>query len=171
MPTLNFTDDTEYVILTIDNTFLNFIQIDNLVSPINELNNNTLNVNLDNMEAILNNKSINKDVTTCEKIYASIKSKYPELSNIKLKDIYLANLQEHITVLIPKDNDFHILEVNIKKDNLSTKKIKLSEPYKIFNPRNFSNIPIIYKRKAIKKDIRNDNTDTLKVNEIKHRQK
>lgn len=165
MPVLKFNGDTEFVILTVDNTFMQFIQIENLILPIDELKNNTLNMNIDNMEYILNNKSVNKDIATCEKIYASIKSKYPELSNIKLKDIYLTNLQEHIIVLIPKENNFVILEVIINSDKVTTKKIKLSEPYKIFNPRNFSNIPIIYKRKAGSNNIKENKAinDTLKV--------
>lgn len=165
MPTLKFNDDIEIVILTIDNTFMQFIQVENLILPITELKNNTLNINIDNMEYILNNKSINKDITTCEKIYASIKNKYPDLSNIKLKDIYLAKLQDHNIVLLPKDNDFIILEVIFKADKLTTRKIKLSEPCKIFNPHNFSNIPIIYKRKAGINNIKENKgvNETLKV--------
>ena len=50
-------------------------------------------------------------------------------------------------------------------DKVTTRKIKLSEPYKIFNPRNFSNIPIIYKRKAGSNNIKENKAinDTLKV--------
>lgn len=165
MPALKFDSDTEIVILTIDNTFMQFVQIDNLIQPITELKNNTLNINIDNMDYILNNKSISKDIPTFEKIYASIKNKYPDLANIKLKDIYLAKLQNHNVVLIPKDNDFIILEILLNKDRLTTKKIKLSEPYKIFNPHNFSNIPTIYKRKAGINNIKENKgvNDTLKV--------
>ena len=165
MPKLKFNDDTEIVILTIDNTFMQFIQVENLILPINELKNNTLNTNIDNMEYILNNKSINKDITTCEKIYASIKNKYPDLNNIKLKDIYLAILQEHNIVLLPKGDNFIILEIIFNSDKLTTQKIKLSEPYKIFNPRNFSNIPTIYKRKAGIHNIKENKgiNETIKV--------
>lgn len=148
LPTLKFSADSEIVIVTIDNTFMQFVQVDNLILPINELKNNTLNINIDNMEYLLNNKSINKDITTFEKIYASIKTKYPDLNNIKLKDIYIAKLQDYNIVLIPKQNSFVILEVVLNTNKVTTRKIKLSKQYKVFNPKNFSNIPIIYKRKA-----------------------
>lgn len=169
MPTLKFNDDTEIIILTIDNTFMQFIQIEDLIKPINELENNTLNINIDNMDYILNNPSIKKDIPTCEKIFASIKSKYPVLRNIKLSDIYLARLQNHNIVLIPKENDFVILEVLLKEDKITTRKVKLSEPCKIFNPHNFSNIPVIYKKKARIDNIKENKgvSDTLKVKEIK----
>jgi len=169
MPLLKFEDDTEIIILTVDNTFMQFVQVENLITPTNELKNNTLNINIDNMEYILNNNSIKKDIPTCEKIYASLKNKYPELRNLKLRDIYLAKLQNHNIVLIPNDNYFMILEVILNSDKLTTKKVKLSEPYKIFNPRNFSNIPIIYKRKAGINNIKENKgiNDTLKVKEIK----
>lgn len=169
MPTLKFDPDTEIIILTIDNTFMQFIQVENLLKPIHELKDNTLNINIDNLDYVLNNQSIKKDIPTCEKIYASIKSKYPTLRNINLSDIYLARLQNYNIVLIPRDNDFVILEVVLKQDKITTRKLKLSEPYKIFNPHNFSNIPIIYKKKARIDNIKQNKavTDTLKVKEIK----
>ena len=169
MPTLKFDDDTEIIILTIDNTFMQFIQVENLLKPIHDLKANTLNINIDNLDYVLNNQSIKKDIPTCEKIYASIKSKYPTLRNINLNDIYLARLQNYNIVLIPRDKDFVILEVVLKQDKITTRKLKLSEPYKIFNPHNFSNIPIIYKKKARIDNIKENKglNDTLKVKEIK----
>ena len=169
MPTLKFNDDTEIIILTIDNTFMQFIQVENLLKPIHDLKANTLNINIDNLDYVLNNQSIKKDIPTCEKIYASIKSKYPTLRNINLNDIYLARLQNYNIVLIPRDKDFVILEVVLKQDKITTRKLKLSEPYKIFNPHNFSNIPVIYKKKARIDNIKENKglTDTLKVKEIK----
>ena len=169
MPTLKFDDDTEIIILTIDNTFMQFIQVENLLKPIHDLKANTLNINIDNLDYVLNNQSIKKDIPTCEKIYASIKSKYPTLRNINLNDIYLARLQNYNIVLIPRDKDFVILEVVLKQDKITTRKLKLSEPYKIFNPHNFSNIPVIYKKKARIDNIKENKglNDTLKVKEIK----
>ena len=169
MSTLKFDDDTEIIILTIDNTFMQFIQVENLLKPIHDLKANTLNINIDNLDYVLNNQSIKKDIPTCEKIYASIKSKYPTLRNINLNDIYLARLQNYNIVLIPRDKDFVILEVVLKQDKITTRKLKLSEPYKIFNPHNFSNIPVIYKKKARIDNIKENKglNDTLKVKEIK----
>ena len=148
MPTLKFDEGTEIIILTIDNTFIQFIQIENLLSPIENLNNNALNINIDNIEYILNNHSINKDISTIEKIYAALKTKYPDLSSTKLKDIYITKLQNYNIALIPKDENFIIIQINLKDDKITTKKLKLSDPYKLFNPHNFTNIPIIYKKKA-----------------------
>lgn len=165
MPTLNFNADTEIVILTIDNTFMQFIQVDNLLSHISSLSDNTLNINIDNMEYILNNNKINKDIPTIEKIYTSLKAKYPDLANTKLKDIYIAKLQKYNVALIPKDDNFVIIQIELKADKLQTKKLKLSSPYKVFNPKNFTNIPTIYKRKARKENIKENKAinDELKV--------
>lgn len=165
MPTLKFDEGTEIIILTIDNTFIQFIQVENLLSPIESLDNNALNINIDNIEYILNNNSIHKDISTIEKIYTSLKSKYPDLSNTKLKDIYITKLQNNNIAIIPKDDNFVIIQINLKDDKITTKKLKLSDPYKLFNPHNFSNIPIIYKKKAGIKNIKENKAinDELKV--------
>ena len=53
----------------------------------------------------------------------------------------------------------------MKNDKITTKKLKLSDPYKLFNPHNFSNIPIIYKKKAGTNNIKENKAinDEIKV--------
>lgn len=163
LPTLKFEEETEIVVLAIDQTFIQFIQIDHLFEPIHTLTNNAQNINIDNMEHLLNNKTINKDIPTCERIYASLKTKYPDLSNTKLKDIYIANLQNHCVVLIPKNNNFTLIEFNLATPTITSKKLKLSDPYQLFNPKNFSNIPTLYKKRKEK----HSEKEELTVKEIK----
>ena len=148
---------------------MQFIQIENLLNPINTLNNNALNINIDNMDYLLNNQSVKKDITVFEKIYASIKAKYPELNNIKLKDIYMANLQKHTIILIPKENNFTLIEIHFNGDKMTSNKVKLSESYRLFNPHNFTNIPVLYKKRAKSNNIKENQalSDELIVTEKK----
>ena len=171
IPNMEFDEETEIVVLTIDNTFIQFIQINNLFTPINNLNNNAKVIQIDSMEDIIQNNNLKKDIPTFEKIYASLKNKYPHLSNLKLKDIFIANLQNHCVILIQNNNSFELIEFNIKSAKLTSQKLKLSDPYQIFNPKNFSNIPILYKKKALhRNDEENkgndkNNTNSKKVKE------
>ena len=96
------------------------------------------------------------------KLFAGISYLTYDLGDRKVDgtSVYLKNLNNVL-------QDIY-LEI-LKQDKITTRKLKLSEPYKIFNPHNFSNIPIIYKKKARIDNIKENKglNDTLKVKEIK----
>lgn len=146
-------NDYEVVAITIDDSFVQLIGIDNLNFTMKGLEKNTHSITINNMGYLLNTPSVTKDIHIYEKIFTIIHTKFPKFSNVRIENMYIATEDDFSIVIILHDDTFSILEVTQKEDDsYNLKMVKLSESYTLFNLRNNS-LPAIYNKKesAIKR--------------------
>lgn len=144
----NITKQSNYevVAVTVDDSFVQLIGIDNLNFTMKSLEKNTHSISLNNMGYLLNTPSVTKDIRVYEKIFTIIHTKFPKFSNIRIENMYLVSEDDFTIVIILHDNTFSILQVTEKDDgSYNLKMVKLSEAYTLFNLRNNS-LPAIYNK-------------------------
>ncbi len=139
--------DKEIVAVTVDDTFIQLIEIKDLCYSMKNLENNTISINLNNMSYLLNTPSVAKDINIYERLFTKIHTKFPKFNTVRIENMYLINESNLSLVLILQNNSFSVLQIVDNKDNTSDLKVvKLSEPYTLFNLRN-SSLPMIYNKK------------------------
>lgn len=139
-------ENSELVVLTINNSFLQLVKIDNLNLKQNQLENNTKTIRLDSLGYLLNNPSANFDISYVEKIFTKIKNKYTEFASVRIENMFICNIDNIDFVVIPSNDKFNIIEINNKTKDLSCKLIKMSEPFLIFSSNTNTNMPILYNK-------------------------
>lgn len=143
---VNLPDDEAIVVLSVDGSFLQIAKVDSLNIPMKKLVNNTKFINIENMSYLLNNPDVSKDTKNYEEIFTLIHQEYPEYSNVKIENMFIANISNYSFVIIIHDDTFNILNIQKNNDKYILSPISLSETYNVFSLNNMSNLPVLYKK-------------------------
>ena len=143
--TLDFSENTEIMALSVEGTFLSLIKVKDLNLPFKALINNTELVKIDNMKFLLNSPISTQSTRDIEKIYTYIRENFIQYRTIEIDKLYITNIDNYTLVLVLTQDDFQIFNMDIVDDKVICKKVGLSEKYSIFNKNNVS-----YKNKKFK---------------------
>ena len=143
---LDMSDDEAIIVLSVDGSFLQLAKVDSLNTPMKSLKNNTKFINIENMSYLLNNPDVTKDTKNYEELFTLVHNQFPEYSNVRIENMFLANISNNSFVIIIHDGTFNIL--NVQKDNNSyiLSPTSLSESYNVFSFNTLSNLPALYKK-------------------------
>ena len=144
---LKFEDDTQVALLSVDNSFLQLIKINSLTLNMNELENNTSSVNIENLGYLLNNPSSTRNSHVFEQIFTIIHTKFPQFSNVQIENMYLANIEKNLLAIVLYNDTFALLNIVPSDNSFNIKMADISEEYNVFNLTNMSNLPVIYNKK------------------------
>lgn len=144
---LKLPDNTDLIALVIDDTFMQLIEVNHLNEKMKELKSNTRSITVENMSYLLNNPTVTQDIHIYEKIFTAIHSKYPKFANVRIENMFLVNTLNNLLVIIMHDDTFSILQISQKDGAITSKMVRLSENYSIFNFKGNSNMPVIYNKK------------------------
>lgn len=139
-------ENTSLVALTIDNTFLNLVEISNLDKKSKDLEKNTKVIHLDNLRYLLTNPSMTTDTYIVEEIFTAIKAKSKKYSNIQIENVFWSSVYEPSLLFIMMDDGFDVLKMTINDGEIKLTKVPLSENYNVFNI-NGDNLPTVYNKK------------------------
>ena len=143
---LDMSDDEAIIVLSVDGSFLQIAKVDSLNTPMKRLKNNTKFINIENMSYLLNNPDVTKDTKNYEELFTLVHNQFPEYSNVRIENMFLANISNNSFIIIMHDDTFSIL--NIQKDNNGyiLSPTSLSESYNVFSFNTLSNLPALYKK-------------------------
>ena len=110
------------------------------------LKNNTKFINIENMSYLLNNPDVTKDTKNYEELFTLVHNQFPEYSNVRIENMFLANVSNNSFIIIMHDDTFSILNVQKDNDSYSLSPTSLSESYNVFSLNNLSNLPALYKK-------------------------
>ena len=139
-------ENTSLVALTVDNTFLNLVEISNLDKKSKDLEKNTKVIHLDNLRYLLTNPSMTTDTYIVEEIFTAIKAKSKKYSNIQIENVFWSSVYEPSLLFIMMDDEFDVLKMTINDGEIKLTKVPLSENYNVFNI-NGDNLPSVYDKK------------------------
>ena len=143
---LDMSDDEAIIVLSVDGSFLQLAKVDSLNTPMKSLKNNTKFINIENMSYLLNNPDVTKDTKNYEELFTLVHNKFPEYSNVRIENMFLANVSNNSFIIIMHDDTFSILNVQKDNDSYSLSPTSLSESYNVFSFSNLSNLPALYKK-------------------------
>lgn len=145
---LSYKENTSIAAISVDDSFMQLIEISSLNKQAKSLNDNTTPIHLDSFGYLLNNLSSKHDTDRIEKIYTNMKSEFKELSNVSIENVYMTNFDlDFNLIVVTQDDDFKIIKFTENNDNFKYKLVKLSENYSIFNQDSTNNnLPIAYKK-------------------------
>lgn len=139
-------ENTSLVALTVDNTFLNLVEISNLDKKSKDLEKNTKVIHLDNLRYLLTNPSMTTDTYIVEEIFTAIKAKSKKYSSIQIENVFWSSVYEPSLLFIMMDDEFDVLKMTINDGEIKLTKVPLSENYNVFNI-NGDNLPTVYNKK------------------------
>lgn len=139
-------ENTSLVALTVDNTFLNLVEISNLDKKSKDLEKNTKVIHLDNLRYLLTNPSMTTDTYIVEEIFTAIKAKSKKYSSIQIENVFWSSVYEPSLLFIMMDDEFDVLKMTINDGEIKLTKVPLSENYNVFNI-NGDNLPSVYNKK------------------------
>lgn len=139
-------ENTSLVALTVDNTFLNLVEISNLDKKSKDLEKNTKVIHLDNLRYLLTNPSMTTDTYIVEEIFTAIKTKSKKYSSIQIENVFWSSVYEPSLLFIMMDDGFDVLKMTINDGEIKLTKVPLSENYNVFNI-NGDNLPTVYNKK------------------------
>lgn len=139
-------ENASLVALTVDNTFLNLVEISNLDKKSKDLEKNTKVIHLDNLRYLLTNPSMTTDTYIVEEIFTAIKAKSKKYSNIQIENVFWSSVYEPSLLFIMMDDEFDVLKMTINDGEIKLTKVPLSENYNVFNI-NGDNLPSVYNKK------------------------
>lgn len=144
---LNLNEYTELMALTVDNTFMQLVIVENLNLNLKDLNENTTSIKLDNLGYLLNNPTSTKDIHKTEKIFTIIRNNFVEYNQVPIENIFITTIFDiTIVIVMLNNNSFSVLEIIEKNNDLSCVKVELSESYNIFTLKD-NNLPMLYHKK------------------------
>lgn len=145
---LSYKENTSIAAISVDNSFLQLVEISSLNRQAKFLSNNAKPIHLDSFGYLLNNLSSKQDTDKLEKIYTNMKSELKELSDVSIENVYMTNFDLGFNlIVVAQDSDFKIIKFTENGDILKYKLVKLSESYSIFNQNSTNtNLPIAYKK-------------------------
>ena len=133
---LNLPYNTEIIALSVDNTFLQLLKINNLDLPFKKLKDNTEIIKIDNLKFLLNSPISIKSTQDIEKIYTYLKNnKYKSLN---IENTFITNINNTTLVIVILDETFEIYKMDIINDKVKCNTLKMSEKYEVFNTSNIS---------------------------------
>lgn len=139
-------ENASLVALTVDNTFLNLVEISNLDKKSKDLEKNTKVIHLDNLRYLLTNPSMTTDTYIVEEIFTAIKAKSKKYSSIQIENVFWSSVYEPSLLFIMMDDGFDVLKMTINDGEIKLTKVPLSENYNVFNI-NGDNLPSVYNKK------------------------
>lgn len=139
-------ENASLVALTVDNTFLNLVEISNLDKKSKDLEKNTKVIHLDNLRYLLTNPSMTTDTYIVEEIFTAIKAKSKKYSSIQIENVFWSSVYEPSLLFIMMDDEFDVLKMTINDGEIKLTKVPLSENYNVFNI-NGDNLPSVYNKK------------------------
>lgn len=140
-------ENSAIVTITIDNEFMQLVKINDLDKNTKKLKYNTQTIRVDSLGYLLNNPAANSDINYIERVFTKIKNKFSEFTSIRIENMFICTLLDTKLIVIPKSNDFAIIEVIEKNKEISLKQLKKSESYAIFSNATNTNMPILYNKK------------------------
>ena len=144
---LSYKENTSIAAISVDDSFMQLVEISNLNKPTKSLRDNIQMISLDNLGYLLNTLKQNQDLAKIEKIYSTIKEEFKEFAQTRIENIYIANLDASFKLLIiAKDNDFSIIKLREVDGKYKCRIVKLSESYSIFNQNSASTLPVVYRK-------------------------
>ncbi|MDO4283066.1 MAG: hypothetical protein Q4D02_05445 [Clostridia bacterium] len=145
---LSYKENTSIAAISVDDSFMQLVEISSLNKQAKSLTDNTTLIHLDSFGYLLNNLSSKHDTDKIEKIYTNMKSEFSELSNISIENVYMTDFDLNFNlIVVTQDNDFKIIKFTENNGNDKYKMVKLSESYSIFNQESsYNNLPIAYKK-------------------------
>ncbi len=147
---LSYKENTSIAAISVDDSFLQLVEISNLNRQSKSLKNNTSIIKLDNLGYLLNNPTTHQHSEKIEKIYSSLKEQFKEFSNVRIENIYTTKFSEPIDfnlIVIMQEKDFSILKMKENNQDYQYKMVRLSESYSIFNQDSAMNtLPVIYNK-------------------------
>ncbi len=146
---LNLNENTELMAITVDNTFMQLVKVENLNLNLKDLNNNTTSIKLDNLGYLLNNPTSNKDIHKIETIFTIIRNKFVEYNLVPIENMFISTIENETLVIVMNNNSFNVLKIIEENKDLSCVKVELSESYNIFTLKD-NNLPVLYYKKQSK---------------------
>lgn len=145
---LPYKENTSIAAISVDDSFMQLLEISSLNKQAKSLNNNTTPIHLESFGYLLNNLSSKQDTDRIEKIYTNMKSEFKELSNVSIENVYMTNFDlDFNLIIVTQDDDYKIIKFTENNNNFKYKLVKLSESYSIFNQDSANNnLPIAYKK-------------------------
>ncbi len=148
---LTYKENTSIAAISVDNSFMQLVEISNLNKQAKNLKNNASFIHIDSLGYLIHNLSSKKDIDNLENIYTKLKSEFKEFSSVTIENIYITNLKyDYDLIVVIQDNDYSILKLNVVEKEPKFKTIKLSESYSIFNQNYSKNLPSVYKKNSLK---------------------
>ncbi|MCX8074322.1 MAG: hypothetical protein N2749_01890 [Clostridia bacterium] len=145
---LSNSNDTSYIILNIDNSFIELVKVTDLNNDMKNLNNNTRVINLTNLKHLLNSDLVNIHTDRIEQVFSTIKQNYENLKSILLENMYICTVDNIDLLIIIQNNETYIIKLNYSKENIETTLLELSDLYVVFGTISNPNVPTIYKRRG-----------------------
>lgn len=145
---LSYKENTSIAAISVDDSFMQLVEISSLNKQAKSLNNNTSTIKLDSFGYLLNNLSSKQDTDKIERIYTSMKTEFSELANVSIENVYMTNFELKFNlIVVTQDNDYKIIKFTENDDNFKFRYVKLSESYSIFNQDSANtNLPVAYKK-------------------------
>lgn len=144
---LSYKENTSIAAISVDDSFMQLVEISNLNASTKSLRDNIQKISLDNLGYLLNTLKQNQDLAEIEHIYSTIKKEFQEFSQTRIENIYMANLDANFKLLIiAKDNDFSIIKLRKVDGKYKCRIVKLSESYSIFNQNSTTTLPVVYRK-------------------------
>ncbi len=145
------TDDEAYIIVLSNLNVIQSVKISNLNSHISMLKENTTPILTDNFKHILNADYFNPKMGKIEKIFTSIKDRFPYFNKLRMEDINFFEDNGKMHLIMNYKENLYTAVVTENKSRLNIKMVDLSEEYAIFSNRSVANtislLPVLYKEK------------------------
>ena len=134
------------VAVTIDESFVQLVKVDNLNQKSKDLKNNSNTIRLDSLGYLLNNPSAKSDINYIERIFTKIKTKFTEFASTRIENMFICNIDKKQIIVIPTNDKFNIIQITEKGKDINCKLLKLSENYLIFTNNTNTNMPVLYNK-------------------------
>lgn len=145
-------NNTEYIAVEIDKSFVELAEIDNLRHDVKDLKNNTKILPINNLQQLLNTNNSNNIMSEeIENIFSNVKKEYDQFRNTELKDMYICGVNDFRLLIIVNNKNVNVIKLENKNDKNVTTLLSLSNSYKIFDnsfivPEPSSQyLPVLYK--------------------------
>lgn len=144
-------DNTAYITLNIDNSFVELAEVDNLKNPMKVLKNNTRIITIDNLKHLLNSDISNSNSSRIELIFSTVKKEHDRFKSVPLESMYICKVKDIELVLILQNNNISVLKLYYKNGELATKLLTISDSYYVYGNSSLgglnSSLPTLYKEK------------------------
>ena len=90
---LTYKENTSIAAISVDNSFMQLVEISNLNKQAKNLKNNASFIHIDSLGYLIHNLSSKKDIDNLENIYTKLKSEFKEFSSVTIENIYITNLK------------------------------------------------------------------------------
>lgn len=144
----NYNDlNNTLVAITVENSFLQLFEINNLNMNMKDLKSNTNSLKINNLKYLLDTPNVQDDIEDIEQIYTNIKNSFSRFNGLNIDNFYKFNFKNMEYILIIEKYGFSILNMQRQNENFNFNLLEVSDYISIFNIGNSNKIPVIYKEK------------------------